>query len=63
MASIFKRGRDRGKRRAFWHISYDNENGIRRTKKGFTDKRATEELADEIERKVRRIREGARRPE
>ena len=58
MASIFKRGRDSGKRRALWWISYDDENGKRRTKKGFTDKRATEDLAVEIERKVRRIKAG-----
>ncbi len=58
MASIFKRGRDSGKRRAVWWISYDDENGKRRTKKGFTDKRVTEDLAIEIEHKVKRIRAG-----
>ncbi len=58
MASIFKRGRDRGKRRAVWYISYDDENGKRRTKKGHTDKRSTEELAYELERNVRRRKEG-----
>ena len=58
MASIFKRGRDSGKRRVVWWISYDDEDGKRRTKKGFTDKRATEDLAVEIESRVRRIKAG-----
>ena len=58
MASIFKRGRDKGRRRAHFYISYDDEKGVRRTKKGFTDKRATEDLAVELEREVRRKREG-----
>ena len=58
MASIFKRGRDSKKRRAVWYFSYDDEHGKRRTKKGFTDKRATEDLAIEIECQVRRKKEG-----
>ncbi len=58
MASVFKRKRDKTRRRSCWYISYDDENGIRRTKKGFTDKRSTEDLALEIEREVKRKKEG-----
>lgn len=54
MASIYKRGRDKGKRRTVWWISYDDETGKRVSKKGFTDKRATEDLALELEQAVRR---------
>lgn len=49
MASIFKRGRDKNKRRASWWISFTDEAGKRVTKKGFTDKRLTEELALKLE--------------
>lgn len=38
MASIFKRGRDKGKRNAAYYVSYTDHNGRRRTAKGFTDK-------------------------
>ena len=58
MASIFKKSRDKNRRRSYWYISYDDENGKRRTKKGFTDRRATEELAEKFEREVRRRKEG-----
>ena len=58
MPSVFKRGRDKGKRNAVWYISFDDESGRRRTKKGFTDKQSTEQLARELERQARRIREG-----
>lgn len=58
MASIYKRTRDKTRRGSHWYIAYDDENGRRKTKKGFTDKRATEELATELEREVRRIKEG-----
>lgn len=58
MASVFKRGRDKGKRNAVWYFSFDDENGRRRTKKGFTDKQSTEQLARELEREARRKKEG-----
>ncbi len=58
MASIFKRSRDKTRRRSCWYIGYDDEKGTRRTKKGFTDKRSTEDLALEIEREVKRKKEG-----
>ena len=63
MASVFLRGRDRGKRRPCYDFSYDDENGVRRTKRGFTEKRATVELAQEIERKVKRTKEGLIEPD
>ncbi len=49
MASVFKRGRDKKKRRAFWYVSYTDHKGIRRTKKGFTDKTLTEQLGAKLE--------------
>lgn len=58
MASVFKRGRDKQRRGSSWYISYDDENGKRRTRKGFTDKRATEQLALEIEHDLRRKKAG-----
>ena len=58
MASIYKRSRDKNRRRSHWYLSYYDENGKRRTKKGFTDRRATEELAENLEHHVRRRREG-----
>ena len=58
MASIFKRSRDKKRRQSYWYVSYDDENGRRRMKKGFTDRRATVELAEKLEREVRRRKEG-----
>ncbi len=52
MASIFKRGRDKGKKGVCWCISYDDEHGKRRTRKGFTDKGLTEQLAGKLETEV-----------
>ena len=58
MASVFKKGRDKNRRGAYWYVSYDDEQGRRRTRKGFTDKRATEQLATEIEQDIRRRKAG-----
>lgn len=58
MASIFKRRRDKDRKGSYWYISYNDENGCRKSKRGFTDKRATKELALELEHQVRRRREG-----
>jgi len=49
MASIFKRGRDKGKKRSCWYIEYTDHLGNRRRKKGFTDKGLTEQLAAKLE--------------
>ncbi len=49
MASIFKLGRDKKKRHACWYIGYTDHTGKRRTKKGFTDKSLTEQLAARLE--------------
>lgn len=49
MASVFKRGRDKTKRRSVWYISYDDHEGKRRTKKGFTDKGLSEQLGAKLE--------------
>ena len=42
----------------FDKVPVSNCSRIRKTKKGFTDKRATEDLAREIEVNIRRIKEG-----
>lgn len=52
MASVFKKTRDKGKRRPSWYISYTNEDGHRKVVKGFTDKALTEQLAAQLENEV-----------
>ncbi|MGD9646361.1 MAG: tyrosine-type recombinase/integrase [Pirellulales bacterium] len=63
MASIFKRGRDNGKRRAFWYVSYTDHKGIRRTKKGFTDKTLTQQLGAKLENEAMLRQRGLIDPE
>lgn len=58
MASIFKRDRDKKRRGSYYYFSYQDEGGTRRTKKGFTDRRATEDLALQVEQEVKRRRVG-----
>lgn len=48
MASIYKRGQDKGKKGACWYIGWTDHRGKWRTKKGFTDKGLTKELADKL---------------
>ena len=49
MASVFKLGRDKGKRDASWYFEYVDQNGKKRMKKGFTDKALTRQLANKAE--------------
>ena len=63
MASVFKRGRDKEKQRAFWYVSYNDHTGKRRMKKGYTDKGLTEQLAAKIEQEVMLRRRGLIDPE
>ena len=49
MASIYKRRQDKSKKRSCWYIGYSDEHGVRRTRKGFTDKGETARLAAKIE--------------
>lgn len=58
MASVFQHTRDKGKRNAPWWIEYLDEFGKRRRKKGYSRKRETEDLAEEIEREVRQKKLG-----
>ena len=58
MATTYKRKEDKGKRSACWYLGYKDENGKQRTKKGYTDRKATQELADKLEREARLRREG-----
>ncbi len=58
MASVYKRKQDKGNRRSCWYIGYKDHSGKRRTRKGFTDKAASERLAAELDEESRQIREG-----
>jgi hypothetical protein len=58
MASVFKLGRDRKKRHAFWYYEFEDENGQKRMRKGFTDKSLTEQLAVKCENEARLRRMG-----
>ena len=58
MATIYKRKQDKSKKRACWFIGYKDHTGKRRTRKGFTDRRATERLAAELEENARLVRHG-----
>lgn len=52
MASIYKKGRDKAKKRSVWYITYTDENGKRKSVKGFRDKGQTEMFAAELEKEV-----------
>ena len=58
MASVFKRGRDKGKRGAAWHFEYIDEKGKPRMRKGFTDKGLTQQLANKTESDAKLRRDG-----
>jgi integrase len=63
VASIYKptlRDPETGKRQKcqHWRIAFKDENGKRRTVRGYKDKAATEALARDIERRVERIKAG-----
>jgi len=49
MATIYKKGRDKKKKHAPWYIDYFDHFGKRRTRKGFTDKSRTQQLAAKLE--------------
>ena len=56
MASVYKRTRDNGRKGGAWYISFSDEHGQRRMRKGFTDKRETERMANQIEDEIRKRR-------
>jgi len=58
MASIFKRKADKLRKGSSWYISYTDADGVRRTRKGFTDKTATDSLARQLETDARLRRLG-----
>ena len=49
MASVFKLGRDKKKRNSIWYFEYQDHQGKKRMRKGFTDKSLTEQLAVKLE--------------
>ena len=62
MASVFKRGRDHGKKSSVWYVSYTDEAGKRRTLKGFRDKGLTEQLGSKMDTEVM-LRKREQRPD
>lgn len=58
MATIYKRSSAANDKRSPWFIGYTDENGKRRTIKGFTDKGQTERLAAKLEHEVMLRRRG-----
>lgn len=58
MASFYKKARDRGKKRSSWYFDYTDENGKRRTMKGFTDRGETQQLAARLEHEAELRRRG-----
>ena len=58
MASVFKLGRDKGKRNASWYFEYVDQHGKKRMRKGFTDKTLTRQLANKMELESRQRRLG-----
>jgi len=63
MASIYKKKRDKGKKNAAWYVNYTDHRGKRRTVKGFTDRRATEQMAAKLEHEVMLRKRGLIDPE
>lgn len=63
VATIYKRARDKGKRHVAYWIQYFDHLGRRRTKKGFTDKTLTEQLAAKLEHEVMLRKRGMIDPE
>jgi integrase len=58
MASVFKRKRDLTRKNSCWYIAYADENGVRRTVRGCTDKAVTKQLANKLESDVELRRMG-----
>ncbi|MEX0702387.1 MAG: site-specific integrase, partial [Planctomycetales bacterium] len=58
MASIFKLGRDKGKKNACWYYQYIDHEGRKRVRKGFTDKSLTVQAAAKAEHDVRMRKTG-----
>ncbi len=58
MASIYKRSQDKKKRGSCWYIGFIDHRGKRKTRKGFSDRQATERLAASLEEEARLIRCG-----
>ena len=53
MASVYKRGKDKKVKGASWYFQYKDENGVYLTRKGFTDKGTTTQLANKLEREAK----------
>ena len=58
MATIYKRTRDKGKKNVVYWIQYLDHAGRRRTKRGFSDKGLTEQLAGRLENEAMLRRQG-----
>lgn len=58
MASVFKLGRDKGKRNASWYYQFIDHDGQKRMRKGFTDKSLTTQAAAKAEHEARMRKTG-----
>ena len=63
MTTVYKRAQDAGTKRQHWYFGYTDENGERQTRKGFTDKGQTEQLAAKIQHEAMLRRRGLIDPE
>ncbi len=63
MACIHKKNRDKDRKNAAWYVNYTDHLGKRRTVKGFTDRRATEQMAAKLEHEVMLRKRGLIDPE
>ena len=61
MATIYRKGRDKGKRNAPYYIEYFDHNGKRRLVKGPSDRRQAEIHAGDLEKDVLLRRRGDRK--
>lgn len=62
MASIYKKTRDKGRKGTCWYTGYIDHRGKQRTRRGFADRAATEQLAGQIAEEVRLVRAGLKAP-
>jgi integrase len=63
MASVYKKSRDKKKKGSCWYTDYTDENGKRRSVKGFTDKGETLRLGCKLEHEANLSKQGLLDPQ
>ena len=58
MASVYKRGSNKRIKGTCWTVAWTDETGKRRTRKGFTDRVLSEQLAHKLEQEAKQVRSG-----